>query len=60
VVSEADVLAEIVHRDRLDSTRADAPLVRAPGAVYVDSTGLPAETVLARLLALVRGEAGAT
>lgn len=60
VVSEADVLAEIVQRDRLDSTRADAPLVRAPGAVYVDTTGLPAETVMARLLALVRGEAGAT
>jgi len=60
VVSEADVLAEIVQRDRLDSARADAPLVRAPDAVYIDSTGLPAEAVMARLLALVRGETRAT
>ncbi len=58
IVSEADVLAEILQRDRLDSTRADAPLRQADGAVYVDSTGLPAEIVLARLLQLVRGEAG--
>ncbi|MFN9755054.1 MAG: (d)CMP kinase [Planctomycetota bacterium] len=57
-VSEADVLAEIVQRDRLDSTRAAAPLVRSAGALYLDSTGLPTETVLGRLLAFVRGEAG--
>ena len=56
-VSEADVLAEILQRDRLDSTRAAAPLVRSAGALYLDSTGLPSETVLGRLLAFVRGEA---
>jgi len=39
-------------------TRAAAPLVRSAGALYLDSTGLPTETVLGRLLAFVRGEAG--
>lgn len=49
-VSEHDVLEEIEVRDRLDSTRKDAPLIRAPGAHYVDSTGLGAEQVVAAIL----------
>lgn len=54
-VSEADVLEEILVRDRLDSTRRDAPLRQAADALYVDSTGLTTEAVVARLLAYVRG-----
>lgn len=54
VVAENDVLEEILVRDRLDSTRSDAPLRQAPDALYVDSTGLLTEAVVARLLEFVR------
>jgi cytidylate kinase len=55
MVSENDVLEEILVRDRLDSTRSDAPLRQAAGALYVDSTGLTTEAVVERLFAFVRG-----
>ena len=58
-ISEADVLEEILVRDRLDSTRSDAPLQQAPDALYVDSTGLTTEAVVARLLAHVRSKPSA-
>ena len=45
--------------DRLDSTRSDAPLQKAPDALYVDSTGLTTEAVVERLLACVRSGAQA-
>jgi cytidylate kinase len=51
----ATVLAEQVIRDRRDSTRADSPLVAAPGATLVDTTGLSLAEVVARVVALVRG-----
>lgn len=54
-VSEKDVLDEILVRDRLDSTRSDAPLKRADDALYLDTTGLTAGAVIERLLQLVRG-----
>ena len=57
-VVEEQVLAEILERDRLDSTRADAPLRRADDAYYVDTTELGADAVLDRLLGYVRGEGG--
>ncbi|HZN37796.1 MAG TPA: (d)CMP kinase [Planctomycetota bacterium] len=53
-VDETLVLEEINVRDRLDSTRSDAPLRRAPDALYVDTTGLTTEAVVERLLAFVR------
>lgn len=59
-VSEADVLEEILVRDRLDSTRRDAPLRQAADALYVDSTGLTTEVVVAQLFAFVRGQQGRT
>lgn len=43
---------EIEERDRRDATRAVAPLRRVPEAVYLDSSHLDAEEVLARLVAL--------
>jgi len=36
----ADVLADILRRDERDSTRAAAPLKRAPDAYLLDSTHL--------------------
>lgn len=53
-VSTADVLDEILVRDRLDSTRSDAPLQQAADALYVDTTGLTTEAVVGRLLDFVR------
>lgn len=54
-VLEQDVLDEIMVRDRLDSTRSDAPLKQASDAVYLDTTGLTAAVVIDKLLALVAG-----
>jgi cytidylate kinase len=54
-VDEREVLEEIMVRDRLDSTRSDAPLTRAADAVYIDTTGLTTDDVIDRLFAYVRG-----
>ena len=40
-------------RDQNDSTRATSPLKLAPGAVYIDTTSLGVDEVVARVLALV-------
>jgi CMP/dCMP kinase len=48
------VLAELNERDHRDRTRAEAPLMQAPDAVLVDSTGLSIEEVEARILKIVR------
>ena len=44
---------ETRERDRADSTRTDSPLTRAPDAIHVDTTGLPPETVVERMLEVV-------
>ncbi|HYP14322.1 MAG TPA: (d)CMP kinase [Bryobacteraceae bacterium] len=49
--STATAMQERDHRDR---TRAEAPLVQAPDAVYVDSDGLSLEEVEAAILKIVR------
>ena len=43
---------EIEERDRRDSTRPVAPLRPAPDAIVIDSTGVPVEEVVDRVLAL--------
>lgn len=53
-VSQAELAAEIDRRDRLDSTRAVAPLRQAPDAIYVDTTGLTVDEVVNRILAHCR------
>lgn len=57
-VSESDVLEELAVRDRLDSTRKDAPLTRTPTAHYMDSTILGAESVVEQMLVLMRSAGG--
>lgn len=47
------VLADIRRRDEYDSSRQHAPLMAAPDAVLVDSTGLTIEQVLERVRGLV-------
>jgi cytidylate kinase len=41
---------EIAKRDERDRTRAIAPLVPAPEAYWLDTTGLSIEVVLAQIL----------
>ena len=56
--SVAHVAEDLAARDRSDSTRSVAPLVRADDAVYIDTTGVPVGDVVARVLALVHEKAG--
>ena len=51
------VAQDRARRDALDSSRAASPLAVAPGAVVVDSSGLDADGVVARVLELAT-EAG--
>jgi cytidylate kinase len=53
-VKLSDLLNEIEARDRRDAARAVAPLKAAPDAVLVDSTGVPIEQVVERVLSVVR------
>lgn len=57
-VTEQQVLEEIVVRDRLDSTRQDAPLKQAADAVFLDTTGLATDAVVERILQLVTPSPG--
>ena len=49
-----DILARVIERDRIDSTRDVAPLKAAQDAVVIDSNQLDAEAVFARVLALCK------
>ncbi len=46
----ADTLAEMIERDRRDSTRVDSPLKVADDAIVVDSTGKTIEEVFALMM----------
>ncbi|MBU6202239.1 MAG: (d)CMP kinase [Acidobacteria bacterium] len=47
-----EVAAQILERDRLDSTRDVAPLAVAPDAVVIDSTGRPADDIVSEIASL--------
>jgi cytidylate kinase len=51
---------EIRERDHADTTRSDSPLVRAEGAIALDTTALNPEQVLERMLAAVRSRGAAS
>jgi cytidylate kinase len=53
--SPEEYKGRIEERDRLDSTRADSPLMQAPDAVMIDTTTLTIEQVVAKVEELVRG-----
>ena len=53
------VLADVLRRDHLDSTRAVSPLRAASDAVIVDTSAMTEEEVIADLLALVKQRNGA-
>ncbi len=50
----ADIRTEMEARDRADATRQSSPLMPAPDAYVLDTTGLSIEEVTARVLAIVR------
>jgi cytidylate kinase len=45
---------QIRERDQRDRTRAEAPLIQAPDAIYVDSTGLTIDQVEEAILKIIR------
>jgi cytidylate kinase len=47
------VQSDIASRDRSDSTRSVAPLIRANDAIYIDTTSMPINDVVERVLALI-------
>jgi cytidylate kinase len=49
-----EILAKMIERDRIDSTRAVAPLRPAEDAVIIDTDQLDAGQVLARLMELCK------
>src|SRR5437660_5502780 len=46
--------ADILERDRRDTTRADSPMVVAEDAIMIDSSGQPIEKVFERMIKTVR------
>lgn len=53
-VNYEDVLAKVIERDRIDSTRDVAPLKAAADAVVIDSNHLNVEEVFEKVLALCK------
>jgi cytidylate kinase len=48
------VQSDIAARDKSDSTRAVAPLARANDAIYIDTTSMPIEVVVSKVIALIQ------
>jgi cytidylate kinase len=53
-IGQAAVAEAIAARDRSDTTRTTSPLMLAPDAIRIDTTGMPIASVVERALALVR------
>jgi len=51
---QAAVAEAIAARDKSDTTRAASPLTIAPDAIYIDTTDMPIEAVVDRVLSIVR------
>ena len=56
--SVAGIQQDLQARDQSDTTRAVAPLAVAPDAIYMDTTGLPIDAVVDRVMEMVRGKLG--
>jgi cytidylate kinase len=48
-----EVASALAARDQSDSTRAVSPLAKADDAVFIDTTGVPIDEVVDRVMALV-------
>ena len=58
VTEESEVLAQILERDRSDSSRVDGPLVCPRGAIVVDTSDIDVPEVIERLVEIVQVRAG--
>jgi cytidylate kinase len=54
VADPAEVAADIRQRDERDRTRTASPLMQAPDAVLIDTTGMALEEVEEAILRLIR------
>ena len=50
-----EIARQISERDQRDRTRPESPLVQAPDAIYLDTTGLSVDEVEAAVLKIIRG-----
>ena len=57
-VSFEATFAEMIERDRRDSTRADSPLRIAEDAIVVDSTGLSIDEVFQKMMEAIETKSG--
>jgi cytidylate kinase len=57
-VSFEATFADMIERDRRDSTRADSPLKVAEDAIVVDSTGLSINQVFEKMMAAIETKGG--
>jgi CMP/dCMP kinase len=55
---QAAVAASIEARDKSDTTRSASPLTLAPDATLIDTTGMPVDDVVSRVMNLVRTRLG--
>jgi len=53
-VDKQELLAQIIKRDRDDRERTIAPLTKAADAVLIDSSHLPIDQVIARMLGVIQ------
>jgi CMP/dCMP kinase len=59
-VSYEATFADMIERDRRDSTREDSPLKVAEDGIIVDSTGLSIDQVFEKMMAVVEEKSGVT
>lgn len=53
-VSVEQIRAELEERDRRDRERTATPLVKAPEAIFIDTSHMPLDSVVQRVLEIVR------
>jgi len=54
----SEVASALAARDNSDRTRTASPLTQAPDAIRIDTTGVPVDEVVRRVLSLVEGRGG--
>ncbi|MBU5677509.1 (d)CMP kinase [Alkaliphilus sp. MSJ-5] len=55
-ISFNEIKKDIINRDKIDSERKSAPLVKAEDAIVIDTTGLSIDDVVEKIIDLLRGE----
>ncbi|QUH20748.1 (d)CMP kinase [Alkaliphilus sp. B6464] len=55
-ISFNEIKKDIINRDKIDSERESAPLLKAEDAIVIDTTGLSIDDVVEKIVDLLRGE----